>query len=572
MDNSSSSSLSLLSSDPVDADTDSEFETESDIADQHEIYSGSDDLQERDMPCRPTSRLGFNRTSYADMRKPPHRSRQVSRSLLPTAGSAAVSTSGSGSSNFSPNDDLGMDITALASDNHDSLQPRPLFSSSTHRNFYAQEMEQDDGAIVSSSSGEDEPYSDSDSSSDEFDDIPEQTTKSGSNHLYSPSPRPGLPIAVPFPTKPIAPASDLLEPAPRAKFSCLPSPLSPAYSKHYSYPSSGPSRHSYGNHGYSRYALFHLKWFWGMREDEWEEYNAGMHSSTAYGGLSFLYEGNQPDIPLHSPGYPPANRKSEPQLTQQLPPMTIHPRRGDLAALRDPYCMHIDRCFVGLPVWTLAKTLWMFDIHKGVQACTNSATVGMEPDEDNSDNESEGDPMDTSTSADFSDDSDVTLVESDNEGDPTSPAAEGHDVGSSTFVDVDLGGKPLPAHHIFSDPGPPSHNNHRVNYMHKARHIPLCPDIFTPQSPPLPYTASSHPTKSRHDPCWDTNWYKRWELLVELTHLGRVSVLTNIDSTSPSDIASTRKVEKSSRFFFAGESEEAEAHANPGSSTWTGVV
>ncbi|KAF9024979.1 hypothetical protein BDZ89DRAFT_95448 [Hymenopellis radicata] len=120
------------------------------------------------------------------------------------------------------------------------------------------------------------------------------------------------------------------EPPPRTKFTCLPSPLHEA-----ARPASltVPVRHDYEQHGYSRHALHHVKWFWSLREDE-----------CAYGGVKHKSPVIKDDTPA-------------------LPPLSVHPRRGDLASLRDPYCAHMDRYFVGMPMWTMSKALWMFDMH-----------------------------------------------------------------------------------------------------------------------------------------------------------------------------------------------------------------
>ncbi len=29
----------------------------------------------------------------------------------------------------------------------------------------------------------------------------------------------------------------------------------------------------------------------------------------------------------------------------------------------DPFCVHMDRYFVAMPMWTMSKALWMFDMH-----------------------------------------------------------------------------------------------------------------------------------------------------------------------------------------------------------------
>ncbi|KAF8918672.1 hypothetical protein CPB85DRAFT_1280795 [Mucidula mucida] len=160
------------------------------------------------------------------------------------------------------------------------------------------------------------------------------------------------------------------EPPPRTKYNCLPSPLHEAVR-----PASlsVPVRHDYEQHGYSRHALHHVKWFWSLREDE-----------CAYGGVKHKSPIVKDDIPI-------------------LPPMSVHPRRGDLASLRDPFCSHMDRYFVGMPMWTMSKALWMYDLHIAGESRR------LLPGDEDSDNESC--------------DSDETLVDSDGDGEIGAPAS-----------------------------------------------------------------------------------------------------------------------------------------------------
>ncbi|OAX38164.1 hypothetical protein K503DRAFT_856890 [Rhizopogon vinicolor AM-OR11-026] len=44
----------------------------------------------------------------------------------------------------------------------------------------------------------------------------------------------------------------------------------------------------------------------------------------------------------------------------------IYPRVGDISALGDPYSENVDRCFFKFPLWTIQKTLYIFDMHQRV--------------------------------------------------------------------------------------------------------------------------------------------------------------------------------------------------------------
>ncbi|KAF7763441.1 hypothetical protein Agabi119p4_7978 [Agaricus bisporus var. burnettii] len=107
------------------------------------------------------------------------------------------------------------------------------------------------------------------------------------------------------------------------------------------------------------------------------------------------------------------------QQQLELPPLTIHPRRGDLASLRDPYSAEIDRAFVGFPMWTIGKTLWMHDVHLASQDRLGTDLVSVDVLDIYDDTASECDSQDTQGSV--VDDSDATLVDSETESEMSSP-------------------------------------------------------------------------------------------------------------------------------------------------------
>ncbi|KAF5368859.1 hypothetical protein D9758_002876 [Tetrapyrgos nigripes] len=215
-------------------------------------------------------------------------------------------------------------------------------------------------------------------------------------------------------------------PAIPEKYSSLPSPFSPSFTISPT-PIITPTRHIYGDHGHSRHSLYHQKWFWGAREEAWAQYSAHLNGSDAYAGMMktspeepvtlrfpLLFSSARTTVPnsrrlwtdqdhhgdyghahststavevedsgttlvpvsgqavlstFSSASPQPQPQSSSPSLSQSpspplpLPPMTLHPRWGDLESLRDAWCVHMDRYFVGIPLWSIRKSLWMFDVH-----------------------------------------------------------------------------------------------------------------------------------------------------------------------------------------------------------------
>ncbi|KAG5350031.1 hypothetical protein C0989_000571 [Termitomyces sp. Mn162] len=296
------------------------------------------------------------------------------------------------------------------------------------------------------------------------------------------------------------------------KFSCLPSPLSPRYIPFnaVSYRHT-PQRHRYHHHGHSRHALLHLKWFWASRQDTWLEHKARIFEAKAYDGFSIfssmsprlrLSGGCIPPDPADTPQPPP------PPPMERLPPLSIHPRRGDIKALHDPYCMHIDRYFVGMSLWTMSKTLWMFDVH----LASGELQPGQHDVEDDLfEDRSESESMETSESRAFSDDSDSTLVESDNEADH--PRRTEH----ANREKAESKGYQVSEHEADSS----------------SSNMPVTADL---KRSIFPQPTSMSP-KFLCSPPWPANWYRRWEILLQLC-------VVNNPKTSQPNIPS-----KSRRFF-----------------------
>ncbi|THU93530.1 hypothetical protein K435DRAFT_190663 [Dendrothele bispora CBS 962.96] len=232
-----------------------------------------------------------------------------------------------------------------------------------------------------------------------------------------------------------------------AKYTCLPSPLSPSSSTSYipAAPQFPPARHDYDHHGHSLHSLRHQRWFWSVREEAWAEYAAYVNGCKAYAGIdisddnaeeeaavslekekamdmfpalfwkrSCSSEGKSgksdlgidssltatdgtttttlaysqqtvstssssslslSDIILETPLVSGTETETEPEPEPE-PPITLHPRWGDLATLRDAWCVHLDRYFVGLPLWSIRKAFWMVDLHQVKPEVRRGGRVG----------------------------------------------------------------------------------------------------------------------------------------------------------------------------------------------------
>jgi hypothetical protein len=302
----------------------------------------------------------------------------------------------------------------------------------------------------------------------------------------STSPLPVSRLSFPFVTTP-SPRRNLnksppsLRPSRRHKYSCFPSSMSPEPATH---PSRSHQRHSYRQHGYSRLALQHLKWFWSMRERELEASNTDLRSINAYNKSP-----DPPHVqPVNSSVNLPFNISRVPTpFADRTAPATIHPRRGDISALRDPYSFHIDRCFASLANWTFGKILWMLDMH----AAMEKRRMEVDMEQDASDEESESE-LETSASTGFSDDSDCTLVESENE---TYESDLRNTIMDSSITKINNDAE-LPR--ILS-----------VGYLDNTS---WSQSVYT--------HTSKYKKLDRKDFPWATNWYHRWALLVDISRGG----------------------------------------------------
>ncbi|KAJ8516827.1 hypothetical protein ONZ45_g5909 [Pleurotus djamor] len=352
------------------------------------------------------------------------------------------------------------------------------------------------------------------------------------------------PQSPPLPSAPPPSQLALMDEEVFQPFSCLPSPLSPCYvNEPHPLRSKSPTlpRCDLRHHGRSRNALVHTKWFWSMRGEEWSEIEELDSQGADKLSKSPTIRQSLPTLPHHTGGL----KKKTPKLkqTSRFSPLSVHPRRGDVSALRDPYCAHVDRSLAEWPMWTIAKTLWMFDVQMGLDMRKKkSKELGgdedMISDEEQSD-ESSGPCVRTtrearslSTSSGFSDDSDITLVESDVDVDEDLEQIEE----DATLDDIDeTSGPPdedqvevistprpsdLPSHKSPSPSlksSPKSMSKTSLSPHAKPRHLTR-PPYYSPNFPSLAtYIGSRH--NKLQDDLWETDSYSRWDLLIDIVRL-----------------------------------------------------
>ncbi|KAF8911522.1 hypothetical protein CPB84DRAFT_1762090 [Gymnopilus junonius] len=266
-------------------------------------------------------------------------------------------------------------------------------------------------------------------------------------------------------------------PPPRHKYSCFPSSMSPLSPGR---PAPRHQRHNYRQHGYSRLALLQVKWFWSLREEEWEGQDMQTRSTAAQGGVP--PNGNV-TFPLH----PSTTGPGTPAISN---PDTVYPRFGDIKTLRDPYCIQVDQHFATLQPWTVRKILWMFEVLRVNEKRSIKPQVVLE--EDPSDAESESELESSSASTTFGDDSDTTLVESESEMDLQQNSASSVKKAFQTKID------------------------------HETRYAgPSSIDFFALRAilENGTWLQSMQPIASKSDGIklqWATNWYERWTILLEL--------------------------------------------------------
>ncbi len=262
-----------------------------------------------------------------------------------------------------------------------------------------------------------------------------------------------------------------------------------------------------------------------MLEEDWEVKSGPVRKNKPKLEESFLETAL--DDPLASLLISSCQKRKVPmhpvhQPQHELPPMTIHPRRGDLSTLRDPYCTEIDRTFVGLPMWTIGKTLWMYDIHLASQdrACVDADSHDVS---DYYETESESESLDTAGSVVSSDDSDVTLVDSETEGE-MSPN-EDSNIGTSRDQPI------IEKHFVLTRDSYSSSSLTGRALVRALSDTSLV--LSSPRQASWPDSAYSEPSTSAaasssgkklaRQSSWATDWYRRWECMIEVSHRGQMA-------------------------------------------------
>lgn len=441
-------------------------EQESDIVDHHQSFrqviedDEIDEIPQLNLPTRPTSRLGFNTVLLSEPppRSPlagtcggewtPARLQIGERTLNPPADSVDITTCSCPS--------FGGQVSPMTS--FSALNPRPH-----HQREEQKQAEYGPEEIDSSNFPcKDRPRA---APSVAFQTQAVAKTLSVSRLSFPFNSTSARRRPPPPPLPPV-----------RRSYSSLPSPLSPTPMRPFS-KIKQPTRHNYHHHGYSNHRLQYLKWFWSMREHDPDALVAQAGDDDAR-------------LPSYAPRRSPAQPKSQQCV---LPPITIHPRRGDISALRDPYCVYIDRCFAALPLWTIGKTLWMFDVHMMSAGPTDDGAA--ESDDDVFDDTASEISIDTSIVS--SDDSDATLVESGSEGDLVE-YQERHNTPKDAEIE--------------SVNSPHKKGRHYLGFV-SANKMRLRSELGFSAD----HASELKPIQLNARSSWASNWYRRWEVLIELS-------------------------------------------------------
>jgi len=267
----------------------------------------------------------------------------------------------------------------------------------------------------------------------------------------------------------------------RHKYSCFPTKLSPFLAGR-----RAPvhQRHNYHHHGYSLVALEHVKSFWSMREQGNTENSPKAYGKISPSGITTVHFGT---------------RLREMALTQQAPVPSIHPRHGDIPALRDPYCVEVDRHFISVPSWTLVKMLWTYDLHLAAEGGTR---LHIYWDEDISDaySEPDWDISRSTSSCNFSDDSEATLVDSETESEISFLDEDKLVIDSRKFLSTQMkdGASSIFTTGVVSPLLSP---------------FPSQLDLEKITQPPSAPVGPIGPQSSSTKPSWASNWHNRWEIL-----------------------------------------------------------
>ncbi|KAF8190788.1 hypothetical protein BJ912DRAFT_1058520 [Pholiota molesta] len=255
-----------------------------------------------------------------------------------------------------------------------------------------------------------------------------------------------------------------IPPPTRHKYSCFPSLMSPVpagrpFPKH--------PRHSYREHGYSRTALQHVKWFWSIREDSWQGSNTRSLDVNAYEGIS------EDHAPVASP-------------VPQPPPTVVEVYSCPQPVNTIPYILGV----ATFPLYAIPtvpiSTVVSLDCQYGRSTKHSGCTICIWRPE-------------CEDSKAFSEDSDATLVESENEADPPNSFELSKAIVARSKVNVN-----------FEESQAGTRSNGPL-VLNKASWSRSMSTVAKGQRP-----RNLDPIK----PPWPTNWYRRWELLVDLSRRG----------------------------------------------------
>ncbi|KAH7886866.1 hypothetical protein F5I97DRAFT_1069168 [Phlebopus sp. FC_14] len=218
--------------------------------------------------------------------------------------------------------------------------------------------------------------------------------------------------------------------------SCTPAPVRLMATGGHADPQESPhpsrtsaQRLNYPHHGLSRNALLHQKVFWNARQEEWREWQVRREQQQAH-AKDFPLNANaaceSADAGTRVACGPPPNARTpssglERDVQEYVPGgyvqdigAPIYPRVGDISALRDPYSVNVDRCFFKFPLWTIHKTLYVFDMHQRSTFLKRTPPTGQGKGIPGSPSASSLRSDESASSGD--EDSDVTLVADDSDG------------------------------------------------------------------------------------------------------------------------------------------------------------
>ncbi|KZT24868.1 hypothetical protein NEOLEDRAFT_1178946 [Neolentinus lepideus HHB14362 ss-1] len=277
-----------------------------------------------------------------------------------------------------------------------------------HRHGYSPYDSEGEDTLCSSSDSGDEDDHDSDTS----DSSAEDDFIYDAFFVVKPSRISITPAPENIPPSPPSPPPPVYQPSPLASHNRQPLDCSQII-----------SRHNYQHHGLSRSSLHYQKWFWHVRHEEWQEWEAQIEeaqaSATAYDGIAAQPRPPQRGPPRDRVMVSEAPPPSYSRFHSADPNAPIYPRAGDLSDLRHGQSVHLDRWFCFFPLYKVQKKLFLHDMECRAKDRSSS------------------NPMDSPVDSPVSED-DLTLV-----GDSSNEIEE--DESLDDLIEVDLGGaRPRP--------------------------------------------------------------------------------------------------------------------------------